>query len=61
MTSKQITNLIKKTVFNTLTDFFNDPDLGKTVRPSFIKSLEKAKNIKKGSLTIAQFRKQYGF
>jgi hypothetical protein len=61
MTSKQITTLIKKTVANALTDFFNDPDFGKTVRSSFLKSLEKARNDKGRSVTLKQFRKQYGF
>ena len=61
MNNKQLTTLIKKTVFSAMDDFFNDPDLGKEVKKSFLKSLEKSRNNRRGSLTIAQFRKQYGY
>ncbi len=59
MTSKQITSLIRQTVSNTIYEIFSDPDLGKEVRKPFLRSLENARNSRKGSLTLAQFRKQY--
>lgn len=61
MTNKEITNLVKRTVSNTLTEFFSDPDFGKTVKKSFLKSIEKARSEKGRSLTITQFRREYGY
>ncbi len=61
MTNKEITTLVKQTVSNTLAEFFDDPDFGKTVNKSFLKSIEKAKNEKGRSLTITQFRREYGY
>jgi len=61
MTNKEITTLVRKTVANSLNDFFSDPDLGKEVKKSFIRSLERARNEKGKSMTLAQVRKQYGF
>jgi len=61
MTNKQITTLVQKTVVNALNDFFYDPDLGKTVRKSFLKSIDNARNEKGRSLTLIQFRRKYGY
>ncbi len=61
MTNKQITLLIKETVANAVGEIFNDPDIGKTVNKSFVNSVIKARQGKDKSLTINQFRKQYGF
>lgn len=62
MTNKEITTLVKQMVTNTIKDFFSDPDLGREVRKPFLKSLEHSKNTRtRKSLTISEFRKQFGY
>ncbi len=62
MTNKEITILVRQIIKDAFKDFFSDPDLGKEVRSSFLKSVDLSKNNRnRKSLTIAQFRKKYGY
>lgn len=53
--------MIKRTVANTLNELLGDIDFGKIPKNSFMKSLVSAKAERGRSMTVKQFREQYGF